>query len=148
MKILFICTGNTCRSPMAAALLNKIATDNELDVTAASAGIFAENGAAASKNAILAMKEYDIDLSSHRSKTITDDLVTEADLILTMTEGHKMLTAGMAPDKTYTICEFAGYEGDISDPYGGTLSDYRDSATMIYDCLTEIAEKLVDIYGL
>ena len=92
---------------MAAALLNKIAVDNELDVTAVSAGIFAENGSPASKNAILAMKEYDIDLSQHRSKTITDELVSEADLVLTMTEGHKMLTAGMAPDKTYTICEFA-----------------------------------------
>jgi len=148
MKILFICTGNTCRSPMAAALLNKIAKDNELDVTADSAGIFAEPGASASKNAVLAMNGYDIDLSSHKSKTISDDLVMGSDLILTMTEGHKMLTAGMAPDKTYTICEFAGYEGDISDPYGGDLEEYKDSAEQIYDCLTEIAEKLVDIYGL
>ena len=144
MKILFVCTGNTCRSPMAAALMNKIADENDMDVTSCSAGLFAQSGQSASKNAVLAMQERGIDISNHKSQPITDELVLGSDLILTMTEGHKALIAGLAPEKTFTICEYAGYEGDISDPYGGDLNDYRECAEEIYDCLTDIAERIWD----
>lgn len=132
---------------MAAALMNKIASENDIDAISESAGIFATPGQPASENAIIAMKDYGIDLSDHVSRQITDDLVTEADLVLTMTEGHKMLTAGIAPEKTFTICEFAGYEGEISDPFGGDVEEYKSVAGEIYDCLTDIAEKIVDIFG-
>lgn len=147
MKILFVCTGNTCRSPMAAAMMNKICTDNDIDVFASSAGIFAENGSKASKNAIEAMKEYNIDLSHHKSTSLTEALISEYDLILTMTEGHKTMISALATDKIYTICEYAGYEGDISDPYGGNITQYKECARDIYDCLTDIAEKIYDLTG-
>jgi len=62
MNILFVCTGNTCRSPMAAALFNKIAMEKDLDVRIESAGLFANDGEAASANSIAAMKDYGIDL--------------------------------------------------------------------------------------
>lgn len=145
MKILFVCTGNTCRSPMAAALMNKIAKDNDMDVFADSAGLFALSGESASKNAVLAMQDYEIDISKHTSKPISDDLVLNSDLILTMTESHKALVAGLSPEKTFTICEYAGLGGEISDPYGGDLEDYRSAAEQIYDCLTDIAEKIYDL---
>lgn len=144
MNILFVCTGNTCRSPMAAALMNKIASENDMDVTAESAGLFAQSGDPASENAVLAMEEFDIDISAHKARPITDGLVINSDLILTMTEGHKALIAGMAPEKTFTICEYAGSGGEISDPYGGDLDDYRECAQEIYDCLTDIAERIYD----
>ena len=75
MNILFGCTGNTCRSPMAAGLMNKIAIEEDLDVRIESAGLFAAEGSPASDEAIEAMKKYDVDLSDHRAKQITPELI-------------------------------------------------------------------------
>ena len=147
MNILFVCTGNTCRSPMAAALMNKLASENDMDVTCESAGIYASENEPASENAIIAMQNYGADLTEHKSKIISDTLIQQSDLILTMTEGHKMMISGIAPEKIFTICEFAGYEGDISDPYGGDIDEYKETAEEIYDCLTEILEAIYDVMG-
>ena len=142
MKILFVCTGNTCRRAMAAAMMDDIAVKNDLDVVIDSAGIFASIGECAAENAILAMKKRDIDLSLHRTKPLTDELIDMADVILTMTSAHKMLIEGMAKDKVFTLMEYAGGEGDIPDPYGGDLEEYEETAEKIYDALVDIAEKL------
>lgn len=142
MNILFVCTGNTCRSAMCAAIMNKIAVDNELDVRIDSAGIFANEGQKASENAIKALAEMDIDLSEHRTKGISEELINSADLILVMTQGHKMLLKETAPEKVFTLLEYAGGSGDISDPYGGDLDEYRETAQEIYDALVDVAEKL------
>lgn len=147
MKILFVCTGNTCRSPMAASMMNKICKENDMDVECSSAGIFAEKGSKASKHSIEAMKNYSIDLSNHSATPLTEALISEYDLILTMTEGHKTMISALAKDKIYTLCEYAGYDGDITDPYGGNLTQYKECAQDIYDCLTDIAEKIYDITG-
>ena len=125
--------------------MNTIAVNNDIDITSTSAGIYAEAGEPASEEAVQAMNDYGIDLSSHKSQNITDKLIEESDLILTMTEGHKMMISAYAPDKIFTICEFAGYDGEIADPYGGDLEEYLETAEDIYDCLTEIAEKISDM---
>lgn len=142
MNILFVCTGNTCRSPMAAAIMDKIAVENELDVFIESAGIFAGEGDSASDNAIEALKRYNIDLSGHRTQPVTEDLLKQSDLILTMTEGHKKLIEPLASGKVFTLLEYAGSDGDISDPFGGDLEEYGETAKEIYDALVDIAEKL------
>ncbi len=142
MNILFVCTGNTCRSAMAAAIMNKIAVENDLDVLIESAGVFAADGEGASENAILALKKYDIDLSAHRTQPVTEDLLKQCDLILTMTQGHKKLIEPLASGKVYTLLEYAGSQGDISDPYGGDLEEYEETAQEIYDALVDVAEKL------
>lgn len=142
MNILFVCTGNTCRSPMAAALMNKIARDEDLDVRIESAGVFAEEGQPASTEAIVAMKKYDIDLLGHHAQQINSELIEKSDLILTMTEGQKMLFADVAPDKVYTLCEYAGVEGDIDDPYGGDVEEYEEVAEILYLALQAMVEKL------
>lgn len=142
MNILFVCTGNTCRSPMAAGLMNKIAIEEDLDVRIESAGLFAAEGSPASDEAIEAMKKYDVDLSDHRAKQITPELIEKSDVILTMTAAQKMLLAEVAADKTYTLCEYAGTEGDIADPFGGDLEEYEEVAQMIYFALQSISEKL------
>lgn len=142
MNILFVCTENTCRSPMAAAIMDKIAVENELDVFIESAGVFAGEGECASDNAVEALKQYSIDLSGHRTQPVTEDLLKQSDLILTMTEGHKKLIEPLASGKVFTLLEYAGEDGDISDPFGGDLEEYGETAKEIYDALVDIAEKL------
>ncbi|MGN0162214.1 MAG: low molecular weight protein arginine phosphatase [Candidatus Ornithomonoglobus sp.] len=142
MKILFVCTGNTCRSAMAAAMMNDIAVKNDLNVLIDSAGVFAGIGEKASDEAIQAMKKRGIDLTGHRTKPLTDELINMADIILTMTKAHKQLILNYAPDKIKTLLEYAGDDGDISDPFGGDLEEYEETAAQIYDALVDIAEKL------
>ena len=142
MKILFVCTGNTCRSAMAAAMMADIAEKNDLDILCDSAGVFAEIGGRATDEAVRAMAKRGIDLSFHRTKPLTDELIDMADLILVMTAAHKQLIEGMAKGKVYTLNEYAGGEGDIPDPFGGDDAEYDATASAIYDALVDIAERL------
>ena len=145
MNILFVCTGNTCRSPMAAAIMNKLAIENGLDVRIESAGLFAAEGEPASPEAIEALKKYDIDLSDHRSQQITPELIEKSDLIITMTEAHKFVLQDVAKEKTVTVCELAGLDDEIDDPFGGDLEDYIETADKLYIALTQISDKLEEI---
>ena len=142
MNILFVCTGNTCRSPMAAALFNKIATEKNLDVRIESAGLFASDGENASNEAIIAMQKYDIDLLGHHAQSVNAELLEKSDIILTMTAAHKMVLMQSAPEKVFTICEFAGVDYDIEDPYGGDVEEYEECAETLYEVLEKVAERL------
>ena len=142
MNILFVCTGNTCRSPMAAYIMEKVAVENDLDVLIESVGIFPQPGQPASEEAVKAMSDMGIDLTGHRTQAVTEERLNKADIILTMTEGQKMLLEPSAKGKVYTLLEYAGSEGDISDPYGGDLDEYKETAQEIYDAVVDIAERL------
>ena len=142
MNILFVCTGNTCRSAMAAALFNKIAVEKNLDVRIESAGLFAIDGEPASNEAIIVMKKYGIDLLGHHAQTINTELIEKSDLILTMTAAHKAVLAPAAEDKVFTVCEYAGLDGDIKDPYGGDVEEYEECAEMLYNALLKVAERI------
>jgi protein-tyrosine-phosphatase len=130
---------------MAAAIMDKIAVENDLDVFIESAGIFAEDGASASDNAIAALAKFGIDLSHHSAQPVTEDLIKQCDLILTMTKAHKQVLEQVAKGKVYTLSEFAGGDGDILDPYGGDLEEYEECAQQIYDALVDVAEKIADM---
>jgi len=145
MNILFVCTGNTCRSPMAAAIMNKLALDDGLDIRIESAGLFAEDGQPATDEAIKALKKYDIDLSYHKSQPVTEELIKKSDLIITMTEAHKMLLENLAGDKTYTICDLAELDGEIDDPFGGDDEEYEKTADKLYIALAQIENKLFEV---
>lgn len=143
MNILFVCTGNTCRSPMAAGLMNKIAREKGLNAVAESAGIFAREGEPASHEAIVVMGEYGVDLTEHRAQMIREELIEKSDLILTMTPAHKMLLGQIAADKVFTLGEYAGLDLDIQDPFGGSVNNYRETAAQIQQALVLIAERIL-----
>ena len=116
MNILFVCSGNTCRSPMAEGYLN---SKNISGLLALSCG-FSVAGESASENAVAVMKEAGIDISEHKSKTVSKDLLC-ADKIFCMGESHKiaLIAAGVPAEKVFIL------GGGISDPYGQSVAVYR-----------------------
>ena len=110
MKIMFICTGNICRSAMAHAMLQKMAKEQNKDVQVYSCGIFAENGDIPTREAIETMKEYGIDLRQHRATNIKNSNIEQMDVILCATTAHKNNVINMYPKlagKVFTMKEYA-----------------------------------------
>ena len=133
MKVLFVCTGNTCRSPLAEAIASKIAADRGMkDITFASAGTGAFGGTGASDGAILVGIERGLDLSSHRSRQLTRELVRESDLILGLSEQHVAMAEELGGEgRTFLLDDFAS-DGNslhpVADPFGQSIEAYREVA--------------------
>lgn len=139
MNILFVCTGNTCRSPMAEGLLRVMAAKEDKDIVTLSAGLFTAPGGRVSPYAEKAVKDV-VDISQHQSRPLTKALLDAADLVLGLSSDHKNVLLRQFPDmkdKIMTLGEWAGTNEDVPDPFGGTQEEYNECASQIKTLLTQ-----------
>jgi protein-tyrosine-phosphatase len=147
-KILFVCTGNTCRSSMAEAIFNNMAKEKEdLNMKAESAGIEAIDGMSANDKAIWTLNHRGIDMSAHKSRRIRSAYIEESDLVLAMTRLHKIQILSAYPQangKVFTLLEYAGENSklDIADPYGQSHEIYERCADELEKSIRAAIEKL------
>ena len=144
MNILLVCSGNTCRSPLAAAILTEKLewTPDYSDAVVQSAGTTAWDGTPASEGSYLVALERGLDLSGHRARMLTADQVRNADIIFTMSDAHTRRVAELGGEqKVFTLADYAGNPDgrrDVGDPMGGDVAGYRDTATLL-DALLDLA---------
>jgi ribosomal-protein-alanine N-acetyltransferase len=131
MKVIFVCTGNTCRSPLAEGYLK---SKNIEGLTVLSRGLFAD-GSPISENSLLVAREYGIDLSNHISTPFSSSDL-DADRIICMSNGHRntLISAGVDPDKISVL------SNGISDPFGGDIFTYRICAKEIFSAIDNLVK--------
>jgi protein-tyrosine-phosphatase len=148
MSVLFVCTGNTCRSPLAAALWRRAAAARGLNVHAESAGVAAREGAPASAEAIAVAREAGLDLGGHSAQLLTRPLVRAAQLVLVMGARERQFIAVLSPEagpSTFLLREYAGGPpADVSDPYGGDRVVYRRTLRELADLVDRSLERWSD----
>ncbi|MGI6327012.1 MAG: low molecular weight protein arginine phosphatase [Saccharofermentanales bacterium] len=145
-RILFVCTGNTCRSPMAAALFNAMKTDNQWQ--AESAGLAAFDGEGPSDTAVAVMHDvYAVDISHHCSRLIDCRMMNQVDWVLTMSPAQRDYLRRLCPDfedRIMTLGDLAEEpETAVADPYGRDYEAYRSTAGQLAALIEKIIAKMV-----
>lgn len=139
MNLLFVCTGNTCRSPMAEGIARAVGREQHVEVVTLSTGLFCVPGAKVSEESVVAVQELvGEDISEHSSRPLKIDFVKAADYVLAMTEGHKKILLRQFPfdsKKIMTLAEFGGEDGDVVDPFGQSQEVYSKTAKQIVEYL-------------
>ena len=150
-NILFVCAGNICRSPMAEWQLKALLWEKPITgLQVGSAGLIALPDNPASFNAVRVAREHSISLAEHKARSITAEIIDDADLILVMEshQGHELITDHpQASEKIFLLRHFARYgsrERGISDPYGRNLEAYRFCFEDIKECVESLHEWLLE----
>ena len=147
-NVLFICTGNTCRSPMAEAIFNKICRDKNLDFHAASAGVATVDGLPAAKNAIDTMAQMGIDLSLHKARFLPNVKLSNYDLFVTMNYDQATLVESLGvPNSLIRVLQRKtddkyDIEVGIQDPFGSDMVAYKKCATALTKAINELIDTL------
>lgn len=146
MKILFVCSGNTCRSPLAEAIATRLVSDAaRSDVEVSSAGTHAWVGSPASDGAVLIGMERGLDLTGHRSRLLTREILDDSDLILVMSPSHLARVRELAPKaNAHLLGGFSsgGESREVQDPFGGDLAGYRETADELERELAGLLERI------
>jgi len=148
--LVFVCTGNTCRSPMAEQLCRHLVARKlgcapedlpQRGVLIRSAGVAAMSGAEASPEAVRVLHEMGLDLSEHGSRPLTQNLIYQADQVLVMTQSHRQAILQHCPDAAEWVTLLSPDQTDVTDPIGGTLEMYRQCAAQIESYLHRWIER-------
>jgi protein-tyrosine-phosphatase len=148
--ILFVCTGNLCRSPMAAGLLQQRLVEEGLDTRyeVDSTGVWALDDYPASENAVAVMAERGIDISQHIARTITAQDMSSATLILVMSRDHQEMLRNTWPQyawKVHRLSEMVGKRKDVADPYRRPIEEYRECADTIAEYINQGFERILEL---
>lgn len=140
MKIVFICTGNTCRSPMAAFFMRDQVRKRQIKgVRVSSSGLYVEENSFTDAKAVAAVKKLGVFARKTKARQLPLDDLFSADLIITMTEKHKQSLSFLRRGEIYTLDELTG-AGEIPDPYGGSQAVYDLTAERIYSAVKKLAD--------